>query len=658
MTGATGFLGGHFIAGAAGAYRRLWALVRGANAAVAQQRLAQRLAATGASGADAGTRVEVVLGDIEREAGGLSEADLGSLADAGIGDFWHFAATLAYEARNREMILRRNVEGTRRVLLLAHRVGARRFIYVSTAFVAGKRTGAIPEQLHEIGEHGFNNVYEESKCRAEHEVMRLGRELGMDVRILRPPIVVGPTSDFSSGGSDSGFYGFANLLVGWRELFENGPRAPRTRVELKTPVYLTPVDSFVADARHLIDNGFPGGPIYHCVSPTEVRTRHLPQIFTRALAVREMEFQEAAIEEPSVIERIIERVLVLYGVAARSPKHFARSLPPGPTVTPEMAERFLVEWRKEQETRTTPGLRRERVRSFDGTLLETYAAGPAGGARRKTIALVNAFGMDVMFLRPLIDHLSQSFRVITWGSRGLPDLSEPFPAACDVTAHARDLGAVLDHHGVDDATLVGWCTGAQVALRFAAMAPERTSAIVSLHGAFSFPESVGVTSFKRNIMYLMPRIARGQEHARAYHAMFYGGRAEGSAETEASTAAHAAALDDEARAAETMLSSDELLFNLTSAPFKTPEALYRYANLVMHLIREPDHVWAPFVECPVLVLSGERDSIAHPDESRELARRLKRATLQIDEGADHFALYNNPQYGKLIHAFAERPRIA
>ncbi len=236
--------------------------------------------------------------------------------------------------------------------------------------------------------------------------------------------------------------------------------------------------------------------------------------------------------------------------------------------------------------------------------------------------LVNAFGMDVMFLRPLIDHLSQSFRVITWGSRGLPDLSEPFPAACDVTAHARDLGAVLDHHGVDDATLVGWCTGAQVALRFAAMAPERTSAIVSLHGAFSFPESVGVTSFKRNIMYLMPRIARGQEHARAYHAMFYGGRAEGSAETEASTAAY----DDEARAAETMLSSDELLFNLTSAPFKTPEALYRYANLVMHLIREPDHVWAPFVECPVLVLSGERDSIAHPDESRELARRLKRAT--------------------------------
>ncbi len=97
-----------------------------------------------------------------------------------------------------------------------------------------------------------------------------------------------------------------------------------------------------------------------------------------------MEFQEAAIEEPSVIERVIERVLVLYGVAARSPKHFERSLPPGPTVTPEMAERFLVEWRKEQETRTAPGLRRERVRSFDGTLIETYAAGPAGarGGRR------------------------------------------------------------------------------------------------------------------------------------------------------------------------------------------------------------------------------------------------------------------------------------
>ncbi len=220
VTGATGFLGSHFIAGAAGPTGGLWALVRGANAAVAQQRLTQRLGPSAPP-------VEVVLGDIEREAGGLSEADLGSLADAGIGDFWHFAATLAYEARaTARMILRRNVEGTQRVLLLAHRVGARRFIYVSTAFVAGKRTGAIPEELHEITEHGFNNVYEESKCRAEHEVMRLGREFGMDVRILRPPIVVGPTSDFSSGGSDSGFYGFANLLVGWRSCSRTGRGRP------------------------------------------------------------------------------------------------------------------------------------------------------------------------------------------------------------------------------------------------------------------------------------------------------------------------------------------------------------------------------------------------------------------------------------------------
>lgn len=646
VTGATGFLGSHFLAGVSGAYSRIWALVRGANLAVAQQRLVQRTSSIAAS---VMAPVEVVLGDIEQEGAGLSDAEVHSLAESGVCDFWHFAATLAYESRNREMILRRNLEGTKHVLELARRLGAKRFVYISTAFVAGKRSGLIPEQLHEITQDGFNNAYEESKCHAEHEVMRQGRLLGMDVRILRPPIVVGPASDFSSGGSDSGYYGFASLLVKWRDMFANAPRPARLRVELDTPVHLTPVDSFIADARHLVDHGFPGGPIYHCTSATEVRARDLPKIFARTLDVREMDFIEASVDQPSVIEKLIERLMSLYGVAARAPKQFERSLPPRAPVTPAMAERFLAVWREEQAARAAPGFRCERVRSFDGTSLETYVAGPAAGAR-KTIVLINAFGMDVLFLRPLIDQLSRSFRVVTWGSRGLPDMSEPFPEACDVTAHARDLEAILDHYGASDATLVGWCTGAQVALRFAAMAPARATALVSLHGAFSFPASVGVTSFKRHIMYLMPRIAQGHEHARAYHGMLYGAQAEGSAGDDAR--------QDEARAAETMLSSDELLLNMTSAPFKNPEALYRYANLVMHLVREPEHAWTPFVECPVLVLSGERDSIAHPDESRELARRLKRATLRIDEGADHFALYNDPGYGKLIHDFADRARAA
>ena len=70
-----------------------------------------------------------------------------AMSGAGVRDCWHFAATLAYESRNREMIFRRNLEGTKHVLELAQRLGAKRFIYVSTAFVAGKRSGDIPETL-------------------------------------------------------------------------------------------------------------------------------------------------------------------------------------------------------------------------------------------------------------------------------------------------------------------------------------------------------------------------------------------------------------------------------------------------------------------------------------------------------------------------------
>ena len=74
VTGGTGFLGSYFLAGLARSYRQIWALVRGANPTVARQRLARRIEAINGLAME---RVGVVLGDIEHEAAGLSDADVG-----------------------------------------------------------------------------------------------------------------------------------------------------------------------------------------------------------------------------------------------------------------------------------------------------------------------------------------------------------------------------------------------------------------------------------------------------------------------------------------------------------------------------------------------------------------------------------------------------
>ena len=79
-----------------------------------------------------------------------------------------------------------NTDGTRRVLeLAADCVAPARFLYVSTAFVAGRRTGAICEDAT-VNDVGWVNAYERSKYEAE----ALVREHATDWVIARPSTVV------------------------------------------------------------------------------------------------------------------------------------------------------------------------------------------------------------------------------------------------------------------------------------------------------------------------------------------------------------------------------------------------------------------------------------------------------------------------------------
>ena len=117
------------------------------------------------------------------------------------------------------------------MLELARAAGARRFVHVSTAYVAGTHTGRFGEDM--LGTE-FRNTYEQTKCEAERVV---GAVTDMDVAIARPSIVMGE--------SDTGWTPAFNVLY-WplrafaRGLFEQVPALPDGRVDV------VPVD-YVAD---------------------------------------------------------------------------------------------------------------------------------------------------------------------------------------------------------------------------------------------------------------------------------------------------------------------------------------------------------------------------------------------------------------------------
>lgn len=83
-----------------------------------------------------------------------------------------------------------NTAGTERLAHMAAIMGVRRFVYVSSIKVNGEKTGEAP--FTEADEPAPEDPYALSKWEAEQALWRISREAGMEVVIVRPPLVYGP----------------------------------------------------------------------------------------------------------------------------------------------------------------------------------------------------------------------------------------------------------------------------------------------------------------------------------------------------------------------------------------------------------------------------------------------------------------------------------
>ena len=144
----------------------------------------------------------IVRGDITQPDLGLSPEALDAVRNETT-DVFHLAAV--YDLAVAKDIARSvNLEGTRNVNDIARSLpNLRRYNYVSTCYVAGKRLGRIleTELAHDAG---FRNNYEETKYLAELEVEKLKGEL--PVTIYRPAVVVGDSRTGETAKYDGIYY--------------------------------------------------------------------------------------------------------------------------------------------------------------------------------------------------------------------------------------------------------------------------------------------------------------------------------------------------------------------------------------------------------------------------------------------------------------------
>ncbi|WP_399932796.1 SDR family oxidoreductase [Streptomyces kanamyceticus] len=138
--------------------------------------------------ADALAGVRYVSGDLTQPGLGLTPGDRARVTE-GLTALWHCAAMIALEAEP-AALHHVNVIGTRRVLELADEAPGSRVIFVSTAYVAGRRrTGHVRETDLRDGD-GFQTLYEESKYTAERLLHAWAREGDRDATVFRPSLLV------------------------------------------------------------------------------------------------------------------------------------------------------------------------------------------------------------------------------------------------------------------------------------------------------------------------------------------------------------------------------------------------------------------------------------------------------------------------------------
>jgi len=125
-------------------------------------------------------RIHLVEGDLTEP--------LDHVAAEDVREIYHLAAIYDL-AVARDVAMRVNVTGTRRVLDLAERAPRlERLHYVSTCYVSGRYPGVFTEEDLEKGQ-SFNNYYEETKQLAEVDVRK--RMPHLPITVYRPSVTVG-----------------------------------------------------------------------------------------------------------------------------------------------------------------------------------------------------------------------------------------------------------------------------------------------------------------------------------------------------------------------------------------------------------------------------------------------------------------------------------
>lgn len=227
-------------------------------------------------------RIRIEPGDITQPLLGLSEARYRELS-ASVTAVLHLAAI--YDLAVPESIAEAvNVGGTRHVVDFCRACERlERHHYVSTAYVAGRRTGLVLESELDAGQ-AFNNHYESTKFRAE--VIVRESMPNVPTTIYRPGIVVGDSRTGETQKFDGPYYvlRFVALMAAYR--------VPPPQIASEESTFnAVPVDFIVDAFAAAIGDSRMTGETLHLVDPSPVTAAELVRLLARSYSQKRLHYR-------------------------------------------------------------------------------------------------------------------------------------------------------------------------------------------------------------------------------------------------------------------------------------------------------------------------------------------------------------------------------
>ena len=258
ITGGTGFLGTEIISNLLlETKEKIYVLVRANDAEAAFHKMKAAWYHMPSLCSQIGEKIVPVIGDFTKKGLGLSPIDRNLLRDE-VSLVIHAGAQIGFQTGEQEL-MSVNYAGTGHMVAFAKKLpGLHRFVHISTAYVAGQKSGLIMEQ--ESPGSRFSSLYEKSKARAEALVVRSG----LPFVICRPGMIVGDAKTGRVKSFNTIYYVLKQLLLG---------KMPVIPLSSEMRLNLVPVDYVAQSVVEITFSDSAKNKIFHLTCPHKLQPR-------------------------------------------------------------------------------------------------------------------------------------------------------------------------------------------------------------------------------------------------------------------------------------------------------------------------------------------------------------------------------------------------